>query len=203
MRVLLVSEGRHELGDGSEPGALELLVRRLLKRDLHVECDRFASGALHAVHGGKTKKYFKRALAWMKHAGREGFDAVIVVIDDDDEPRRRQQFDDAQESSFCAIRRALGVAVREFDAWILADERSLSGVLGMPVEPQDDVERLSDPKQVCRGLLDRSERKGGITPTKMYAQVAQEANLDTLIKRCPTGFAPFERRVRALLGVPA
>lgn len=198
MKVLLVSEGRHELGDGSDPGALELLVRRLLERKVHFDCIRFADDSLHAVHGGKTKRYFKRALAWMKYAAQKGFDAVIVVIDDDGEPRRRKQFDDAQESRFCTIRRALGVAVREFDAWILADHQTLSRVLGMRVKPQDNVERLNDPKQVCKGLLDESRYKGDMTPTKMYALVAGAVNLDTVKKRCPAGFAPFAQRVQAL-----
>ena len=88
--------------------------------------------------------------------------------------------------------------MREFDAWILADEKCLSGVLGMQVERLDGVEKISDPKQVCRRLFDSSQLKGGKNTTRMYALVAGAVNLDTLIERCPTGFAPFAERVQAL-----
>jgi hypothetical protein len=202
MRVLVVSEGRHELGkqvDGGqeEPGALKVLLRKLAGDDANVifECDRMSSNAVRAWHG-KGPGHFKRAVGWLKEAEKRRVDALILLIDDDKKPRERrsQQIADAQGSSLSVLSRAMGVAIRTFDAWILADEKALTDVLGYTVTRQPDPETIRDPKEVCARLLANGQNR--MAQSEMYAEVAHRIDINILSSRCPTGFRPFAGYVR-------
>src|SRR6266516_3878374 len=174
MKVLLVSEGNHELG-----GALETLVGRLKPREAMYESKKVSDRELR-VHAGKGPGYFKKALRCVLYAEEHKFDAVILLIDQDNDPSRRRQIADAQvHVSLTELPRALGVAVRTFDAWMLADEKALMTVLGVPVQRQPDPESIKDPKQVCQGHHDGSEFGEGLTA--MYAAVAAAADLQVMV----------------------
>jgi hypothetical protein len=135
---------------------------------------------------------------WLNRAHREGFDALVLVIDQDNpEERRQQQLDRAQDDLRFPIRRALGVAIRTFDAWMLADERALSALSGCDVPRQRDPEGLSDPKLVCRKLREGGECSD-VSTSEFYAHLAEHLELSWLEQRCPKGFRPFAERVRKL-----
>lgn len=190
MKVLLVSEGKHE-----SSGALETLVSRLASVEIQCKQERVNRRDLHAHHG-KGKGYFKRAMHWMSVAKKKEYDALILVIDEDGRSERVREITDAQESEHSPVRHALGVAIRTFDAWMLADEGALSDVLACNVPRQRDPETIADPKDVCERLLAESE--GTIRQRDMYAKVVRVADIGTLEGRCPRGFAPFAGRVRRL-----
>ncbi len=190
MRVLVVAEGKHE-----HSGALENLVRRLGGDGAVFEDDRVSNNTIHAFHG-KGDGFFKRTARWLLEAQKRGFDALVLLIDEDGDRKRVDQMDRAQNCTRWQFQRALGVAVRTFDAWMLADETALASVLANPVDRQRDPETIRDPKQVCTDLLETSQNRIG--QAEMYAKVAQEANIEVIEKRCPQGFAPFARRVRAI-----
>jgi hypothetical protein len=78
---------------------------------------------IHAHHG-KGQGYFKKALRWILEAERRGYDALVLVIDQDNTPERVQEINKAQNDQRVTLRRALGVAIRTFDAWMLADEQA-------------------------------------------------------------------------------
>lgn len=190
MQALIVSEGAHESG-----GALEALVTRLAASELRCEPDRLARRDIHAHHG-KGRGFFKRAVRWLREARKRGFDALILVVDEDGHSERVREMAEAQAYEYVSLRRALGVAIRTFDAWMLADESALSTVLRCQVPRQADPEKHGNPKQVCADLLLRG--RDGMTQTEMYAAVAARADIGTLEQRCPRGFAPFAKRVRGL-----
>lgn len=190
MRVLLVSEGKHE-----RSGSLERLVRRLAPTELQLDQDRISRSDIHAHHD-KGCGYFKRVIRWMLEAQHRGYEALILLIDEDHYPERVAEISDAQESQLARLRRALGVAIHTFDAWMLADERCLARVLGCTIQRQPDPETIEAPKSACMALLARSGSQ--ISQTQMYAAVMSLLELDALEARCPAGFAPFARRVRAL-----
>ncbi len=191
MRVLIVGEGKHEGG-----GALESLVQRLSAKPLQCEFDRVGRNDIHAYHG-KGQGYLKKAIRWMREAENRGYDALVFLIDQDKWPERRTELNAAQEHMTIArIARAMGVAIRTFDAWMLADERAVSTTLECAVQTQADPEAMHDPKSVCKRLLDDSG--SSITQAEMYAKIADQARLETLEQRCPRGFAPFATRVRGL-----
>ncbi|MCX7012206.1 MAG: DUF4276 family protein [Candidatus Sumerlaeota bacterium] len=190
MRVLLVSEGKHE-----QSGALETLVSRLANVPLQCDQDSVKNPEIH-VRPGKGGQISKKAFAWMLHAEQNDYDALVYLIDEDGDRARAPQLDKAQAGALGVKRRALGVAIRTFDAWMLADEKALSSVLGQPIQRQKEPESILDPKGVCERLLKESGR--GIRQSEMYTEISKKAKLDNLENRCPRGFAPFAERVRAM-----
>lgn len=190
MRVLLVAEGRNELA-----GAIETLVRRLGLGDAEIVQDWANRRSLHAHHG-KGKGFLKRAQQWMKFALRHEFDVLVMVIDQDKRPESVREFDTAQDDPQFAIRRALGVAIRTFDAWMLADEKALSQVLACQVNRRPSPEETPDPKRCCDQLCAGSNAPLG--RSEVYAALAAVVNVGVVESRCPKGFAPFAQRVREL-----
>lgn len=193
MKVLLVSEGKHESG-----GSLAALVERLLAGPCEFDWRRMSDNTLH-VHQGTGPRLRKRAAAWIAQAERDGYDAIVLVVDQDGKLERGKQLEDAQGDANLSLPRALGIAIRTFDAWILADETALSMVLQFTVPTQSDPESNPAPKADCAKLLKQSCEVIG--QAEMYAKVAQVARLEVLERRCPKGFAVFALRVRVLRAV--
>jgi hypothetical protein len=189
MNVLVVSEGKHE-----QAGALENLLRRLGADEATFTHDRVCNDTIHAVHG-KGRGYFKRAVRWLLEAKRRGFDALVLLVDQDGERERSKQISEAQDSEeFSQLPRAMGVAIRTFDAWMLADEMALTDVLRCPVNRQAEPETIRDPKEVCASL--RTNGRNQMAQSEMYAKIAQRVDITVLVSRCPSGFRPFAERVR-------
>lgn len=197
MKVLIVAEGPHELH-----GALQRLVERLCDR--RFDCE-FRS-SIHEqprtsrkirAKGGAFKK---KSLAWLTDAQENGFQAIIFLIDfDKGDDERIKQLNEAQEifSPEFHLKRAFGVAVRSFDAWMLADEAALGKVFGRVVDRLTAPEGFNDPKTIFRQVA----RAGGESTRghrEDYAGVADQLNLTILETRCPKGFKPFAERVRNL-----
>ncbi len=191
MKVLLVAEGQSELG-----GALASLVKKLLNKTAEFTCEDVRSPKVREHRRpGKGAGFTKRALAWIRYAEQEGFAALVFVIDQDEYVERSAEMNVAQESPHFTLPRALGGAIRTFDAWMLADEQALSIALETTVKRQKSPESIMDPKRICKELRNQSSFAGW---PDMYSAVADAIDVATLIKRCPKGFAPFARRVRQL-----
>ena len=92
----------------------------------------------------------------------------------------------------------MGVAVKMFDAWMLADEKALTEVLGCHVRKQRDPETIRKPKKDCARLLESGVNQ--MAQREMYAEVALRLDIEILTKRCPKGFKPFAERVRKMFG---
>lgn len=197
MRILIVSEGVHELGDDCLDGALVTLSRRLLGQNVIVNRERVRSPRVRVhIQPGRGDGYEKRALGWIRLAEREEYDALILVIDQDGNEERKQQFDRAQDDLRLSLPRAIGVAIKTFDAWMLADEQALSEVLETHIDPLPNPESEANPKDKCENL--RDEAHSQLSLRKMYAAIAERTAMEKIEYRCPNGFAPFARRVRAL-----
>ena len=202
MKVLVVSEGIHELGS-EHPGSerispLSRLVERICGDAITLELShaKLNDPRRARVQQGKGGPFLKKTLAWLREAEREGHEALVLVMDRDDDSSRIRQFDEAQADSRIGLRRAFGVAIRSFDAWILADETALSKALGAQVPCQKSPEEDPDPKETCIGLC-----KSSPTPPRLrdlYADVLGAVSIDRLEERCPNGFGPFRKRVEAL-----
>jgi hypothetical protein len=189
MKILLVSEGEHE------PGAVKALVGRLLHEGIEFEIDRVKRNDIHAHHG-KGLGYFKRAVRWLMEAEKRDVDALILVIDEDGQEDRSLQLTQAQQYQDVELPRAFGVAIRTFDAWMLADEKALAAILRMPIQRQPNPETIPNPKDVCRQLHQNSPNPDPLRD--IYAALLRIANIKLLEDRCPRGFAPFAERIRGL-----
>ena len=103
--------------------------------------------------------------------------------------------DAAQINQKYSLPRAMGLAVKTFDAWMLADEMAISKAIDMTVIRQRSPENIKDPKQVLHNLID-----GASEPrTTVYLLIAEYTNLDTLCERCSEGFGVFHSRLASLV----
>ena len=193
MKVLVISEGKHELG-----GALGTIVRRVTGIAAPFDLLKVSDPAVR-VHHAKGPGYFKKAVRCLLYASERGYDALVLLIDQDDQLDRRRQLSDAQDDlRLSTIPRAMGVAVITFDAWMLADEQALTNVLSQPVQRQPDPERTRDPKGTCSAL--RDEAGSDLSLAALYSALARAMDLAVLASRCPLGFQPFARRLQLMAG---
>lgn len=192
MRVLLVSEGKHE-----ESGALESLVLRTATKIQACEFAKVSRDDIH-THRGKGQGFTKRALRWLLEARKRNFDALVLVVDEDGCSERIRELTEAQNHQLVAANfpRALGIAIRSFDAWMLADEKALSVVLGCVVPTQSSPEEQRDPKSRCSALL--ADRSSPFSQSGFYARVAEVVDLEQLMNGCPKGFGVFAARLKSL-----
>ncbi len=191
MKLLIISEGKHELS-----GALEIIVRRLTGIADPIDLLKVSDPSLR-VHHAKGPGYFKKAVRCLLYADERGYDALVLLIDQDDQPERRRQLSNAQDQlRLSTIPRAMGVAVLTFDAWMLADEQALTTVLACPGQRQPDPERIRDPKGTCIALRDDSG--SDLNLADLYTELAKVMDLHLLAGRCPLGFEPFAQRVRRM-----
>ena len=188
MKVLVVSEGKHE-----QAGALENLLRRLGGAGAELVFDRVSRNDIHTFHG-RGSGYYKRAVRWLLEAEERGYEAMVLLIDEDGDRERRRQIGDAQGCSLSRLARAMGVAIRSFDAWMLAHEQALTDVLGRRIDRQPEPETIRDPKRLCADLLAGSPNR--MAQSEMYARVADRVDIAVLSSRCQMGFGPFSRYVR-------
>jgi hypothetical protein len=193
MRILLVAEGEHELH-----GALETLVKRLLPAGVaasSIDKLKISDGKIGHISSGGDR-LTKRILFALSFATRLGYDALVLVIDEDGYQDRRRSINQAQNSTLFPLQRAIGIAIQAFDAWMLADEKAISTTLGRPINCQPAPEELSRPKDFFRALHRDAPHPPSLR--EVYAQIAEIADLELLLKRCPDGFGRFTQRVRAL-----
>lgn len=204
MRVLLISEGSHEGRPAVEtPQALRAIVQRVLPGSATYDWLDVHDLPRGNPFPGKGGGHFKLALKALKYATDKGFDALVCVTDADRRHERIEEFDTAQQSDRLRLPRALGIPVEAFDAWILADHKALSDVLGAAISLLPSPETLDGgkgsprhPKQFCRSLMRR--HKWERSQAEFYEAVGGCADLEVIAARCPKGFWPFLRRLRNL-----
>lgn len=212
LRVLLVSEGRHELGDcggGDVPAEslppLAVLVQRLVGKAGTVRFCCRRGKSIRNVHRGRMSSGWGKKVysaMWLAANGTEArtFDAVVVVVDRDG-PRNAERLSEMKQgrdtygnSRFPC---ALGVAIEAFDAWMIADAKGIAVAGGDDAKAQSDPESVRRPKDVADEIF---QTHGGTGLGPKYAIVAREADLADLEQTCPQGFKPFADEVRRRIG---
>jgi hypothetical protein len=208
VRVLLVSEGKHELADcpdGYVPDEalppLAILVRRLTGTEGTIRfCCRRGKSIRNMHHGKMSSGWGKKVYSAIWHAANskdgQTFDAVVVLVDRDGAKNDRRLSDMQQgrnEYGESQLPCALGVAVETFDAWMIADPHGIAAANGDAEKAHAKPEETRLPKDVADAIFGTS---GGTGLGPVYAVVAENANLANLEKACPRGFKPFADEVR-------
>ena len=222
-RILFVGEGVTDVGDAKtvsplwlsdegsggdaqderEPrGVVPILVLRSLReasqQDVPVERH---TRYLRRLHGRSFARKIKVA---MVDAVRMGADGVVIVVDRGGQKNRarldemRRGKENAEEDGV-RVPAALGIAIEELEAWLLADEQAIARVLGVQVKgPHPDPESIGDPKARLKQEYhaDSSRREDW----ERHEAVAEALSLDVLRKRCPKGFEPLRAEVAQALG---
>jgi hypothetical protein len=217
LRVVLYAEGAGEIAgavsrrlapcsplseDDLGPG--HLLVRRTLvsmgAADVRFEAPLkvAGSGALRAASGSDLLKRttLRRLLSWPTPQSQP--DLAVVLVDADgtsDRRKLRQNLVDLRTA-----RVAIGIAVTEFESWLLADQSTLNDVM----QPQVAFSRLADPETLRPGeskrlLADFCGRgTTSSSPAELRRAVASHCDLGVLASRSRS-FADFRTELRHAL----
>jgi hypothetical protein len=130
-------------------GALdEVIVRKLLA---------YAGLACGPIYGGEGKQHLYRSIGGYAHGAKQG--PWFVLVDLDHEHECAGNLVDAWLPDVPTLMR-FRVAVREVEAWLLADRRGLSGFLSVSRDriPRI-VDELADPKSSMISIASRSRRR--------------------------------------------
>jgi len=218
-RILFVGEGVTDVGDtevsitmspsGSsddcgckQVGVIPILTARCiggLYGDSPPQFQRLARET-RRLHG---RGFAKKVRAAVADAIRAEADAVVFVSDRGGAKNRErlsamQRGKEESREKGLFMPTVVGLAIEELEAWLLADAAAVSTVSGVPAKgATQDPETIEDPKntlrQQCEG--DTSGRR----EWQRHEAIAQAADINALVTRCPKGFKPFHDEIRTAL----
>lgn len=215
MRIAFLSEGATEAAfapgaSAGEPwprvGALVTLVERVLGVRGKIEP---WTPALQRGAGTILRK----GASLLRAAARAGAQGAVMLVDADNKggerltTLRNHRERVRAEKPVLAIPTAVGVAVEKFEAWLLADEKCLCRVLGLPnpTEPMGNPEDLKgkrgaadDAKAKLAEYLSK-DRCGPRPFLEQVSAIVAEMDLALIAQRCRS-FQLFMDEVRDQLG---
>ncbi len=198
--------------DREKEGALHTLIRRELNSIELSDCEfvqrhptlkERGSYKLRGGHSILEPKYLAQVIiAWKP----EEVDLIAIVVDADDVQIQRQQAleraletiraNHLDENELPVIDRSVGgLAIRNFETWLLADFEILSKVLGDEIEQITDLENVEITKNILEDVITKStylaEDRSNQRPLKIRWKLAFEIDLAMIKSSCPIGYAAF------------
>ncbi len=124
----------------------EAVVRRL------IDC---AGGRAGAIYGGRGKGYLHQKIDGYNHAARHAPWVILVDADTDCAPSLREAWLPKPAPYLC-----FRIAVREIEAWLMADAETLSRYLSVtPSRITEDPESVERPKDAMIHLARHSRKR--------------------------------------------
>ena len=183
-------------------GPAHILVRRCLVADRSIpegavrfegpmRTPRACAAVGTALYG--TRQSLRRLLTWPMHPkAPQQPDLAVVLVDADGDTGRKTRLE-----AWCSDRpvtKVIGVAIQEFEAWLIADIRALKGALNAAPRAPTHLESMKgrEAKELFALWLrthvpDRSEREIRMT-------LASTCELDEVAKRC-SAFDVFRKEL--------
>jgi hypothetical protein len=192
-------------------GALHTLIRRELT-SIGFDCDfvqRHPTNQESGIYTRRTghsilqPKYLaKVVIAWKP----EEVDIILIVVDADnvqtqrlsDLQRTLQMIEsyhlDAAEQEI-SDRSAGGLAIKNFETWLLADTQTISRFLGVELQQLDNLEDLNDTKEILESAIEKSTYSvtgsSNQRPLQVRWDLASQIDLANVKTCCPNGYAAF------------
>jgi Domain of unknown function (DUF4276) len=204
--------------DPSQEGALHTLIRRELDRMNIADCQfvhRHPSiqeqrvAQVRRGHSILDPRYLAQmVIAWQP----EEVDLILIVVDADDRLIERQgklakalatirdNHIDADDN-LITDRSAGGLAIQNFETWLLADIDTVSRILAVPIAPIANIENSADTKPVMEDAIAKStylEGEGGNQrPLLIRWKLANHLDLAVISQQCPEGYGAFSQTLRS------
>jgi hypothetical protein len=192
-------------------GALHTLIRRELK-SIGLDCNfvqRHPTNQESGIYTRRTghsilqPKYLAQVvIAWKP----EEVDTIVIVVDADNVLSERQRslkkaLDvirnnhlDADEKEI-SDRSTSGLAIKNFEAWLLADTQTVSQILGVKMEELSDLEDLENTKEILEKAIAKSTYLAEDTTNQRSLQIrwnlASKIDLAVIKTICPIGYSAF------------
>jgi len=176
-------------------GAAHVLVRRCLAdaKGVPEPSVRFLSplrikGRIHRGGDLLDRMRLRQLLSWPLATLRP--DLAVVLVDQDGKPDRRAELERHVEG--IPLPRVIGVAVEEFEAWLVADEVAITSATTSTADAVAAPEKLS-PRGAKRHLDERME-DARVDRRTARRRIAQACDLAKVRERCPA-FDAFAKRL--------
>jgi hypothetical protein len=193
-------------------GALHTLIRRKLNSCGLPDCDfvhRHPSmkerdkKTLRRGHSILDRKYLKQIIILWKP---EEVDIILIVVDADNSLFQRQIDLEAALNTIrdyhldtndrsIRDRSAGGLAIKNFETWLLADTQTIAKVLAVEIDRLENLEELDETKNLLENAIDRSTYLSQDTtnqrPLQIRWNLANQIDLETIETCCPNGYAAF------------
>lgn len=213
-RVVVYAEGAGELAGSNrfplapsaplseeDLGSAHLLVRRCLEkaRSLDASLVRFEeplrTGRGTRARGSTlhSRETLRQLLSWADPTRQP--DLAVILVDADGDDERQDLLDSAVDGVL--VETVIGVAIQEFEAWLVADPVALQSVLRQPLTlPAKSPEKLSrrQAKELLQQWCEQHARSRDAAVIRR--DLARLCDLDTLARQC-TAFALFLRKLQA------
>lgn len=200
LRVVVYAEGlrelagrkREDVAPGSEIpeddlGAAHVLVRRALRLAWRApesairfeEPLRFRGARARGSHLTDTRS-LRQLLTWLPGIRP---DLAVVFVDRDGQNGRAQEL--AKAATGRGVDVALGVAIEDFETWLIADAAAIRSITGTPFDVPGDVEALA-PREAKR-RLEQALHSGveGLEEQRARRRaVAETCDLEVIRRRC-------------------
>lgn len=131
---------------------------------------------------------------------------ILIVVDADDNINQRKidleravnkirdNHLDINEQPI-SDRSAGGLAIRNFETWLIADTQTVSTILGVELPPLENLEDLNNTKNILENGISESkylsEDIGNQRPLQIRYNLAFQIDLESIKTGCPGGYAAF------------
>ena len=201
--------------DSAHEGALHTLIRRELQAIGLADCQfvhRYPTikerggikpgyeAKIRTGHGILDLKYLAQTVInWKPHE----IDMVVILVDSDEELSSRQialqkamdtiaKYHFNQAGQATAQQSAGGLAIKNFDTWLLADKVALETLLQveLPADLPIDLENITNAKLILEQAINESPTASeGLLPMKW--ELAKLIDLLQIKQRCQQGYGQF------------
>ncbi len=192
-------------------GALHTLIRRELTNCGLPDCSfvhrhpsiKERGIKLRTGHSILDRKYLAQVVSIWKP---EEVDMILIVVDADDSMEKRKHdleaalttirdnHLDTDEKSI-SDRSAGGLAIKNFETWLLADTQTVSRFLDMELKQLDNLEDLNDTKEILESAIEKSTYSAtgsnNQRPLQVRWDLASQIDLAIIKTSCPNGYAAF------------
>ncbi len=204
-------------------GALHTLIRRELIDSGLPDCDfvqrhpstkEIRKGKVTTGFGFLDPKYLSQIVITWKP---EEVDLIIILADADDKIFERQKsLKDAlkaiQENHLDASENVImdqsigGLAIKDFEAWLLADFQTVSTILSIKIPELSNLEESDQTKDILEKAIAESnylceENNRNLRIHKIKWNLAFKIDLVILKKNCPQGYGLFSQKLLKLTQV--
>ena len=192
-------------------GALHTLIRRELAAIEITDCDfiqrhptaKDKRGKLRTGFGILDKKYLAQLIITWKP---EEVDMIVIVADADNILETRQKdlakalevirdnhLDENEDP--ISDRSVGGLAIKNFETWLLADMQTVAQILEVELKPIKDLENSEETKSILENAIEQSnylsEQENNQRPFEVRWNLACKVDLDVIKNFCPTGYGVF------------
>jgi hypothetical protein len=195
-----------------EEGALHTLIRRELNQCGLPDCNfvhRHPSikerdkKTLRRGHSILDRKYLAQVVILWKP---DEVDIIVIVVDADNSLIQRRidleaalntirdnHLDDDEKS--IRDRTAGGLAIKNFETWLLADTQTVANVLGVEIDRLENLEELDETKNLLERAIAAStylfQDSSNQRPLQIRWDLANRIDLETIETSCPNGYTAF------------